>query len=208
MYRFLFIFAAFSVFPVQSQTAEEAQEALKGVSSVEQLDNLRKAHPDWKIGLKKTLSEGITFNAQLHDAAIGDMPVIYQSDSTVQYHHKILEKGYEDVCKVKYIYLDGKRRNLSDLNNLRAAIIRAYREGTSFQALVQKYSEDGNVNGELDWFYEGIMDPYFDAAVRDKPAGKIFLVDVPKRHWYYVVLKEEENKELPCTYSITITVRL
>ena len=80
------------------------------------------------------------------------------------------------------------------MNRLRSQIINAYKEGTPFINLVRKFSEDDNLTGTLDWFYEGMMEHDFDKVVRDKPLGSIFTVDIPKRYWYYVVLKTKENR--------------
>ena len=61
MIRLIGIFLLLCCFNTQAQTLEEAQEALAEIHSLDQLDALRKAHPEWTISIKKTLSEGKIF---------------------------------------------------------------------------------------------------------------------------------------------------
>lgn len=201
---FLLVFL-FCYFAALSQTEEEVRTALNSISSVNQIDVLKESHPDWTISLKKTLPVGITYDSLIYNSAVGDTFTV-QSGNSYKRVYKTLEKSTEEVCKVHYIYLDGKRRSIQEINALREQIIQAYKDGTPFIDLVRKFSEDGNSRGILDWFYLGMMDPTFDKAVRPKSAGQIFTVDVPQRYWYYVVLKKDENKELPCTYSVVVQI--
>lgn len=187
-----------------AQSRNEAFEALEGITSVDQLKDLTEQFPDWNISLRKVLSTGNSYDSILYNSTLGDTVTKYNASSNLYMFHKVISKGKEEVYKVEYIYLDGKRRSRGDMNQLRSRIIEAYKSGTPFLHLNRKYSEDGNSTGVLDWFYSGMMGPTFDAAVRSKPAGTIFTVDIPNRHWYYVVLKKEQNKMLPCTYAIRI----
>jgi hypothetical protein len=190
-----------------AQTRQEAFEALMRVSSTAQIEDLKEQYPEWNISLRKILPTGLSYDSTLFEASTGDTVTLYRTVSHLPMLHKVIAKGEEEVCKVEYIFLDGKRRSQNHINQLRSRIIEAYKSGTPFLHLNRKYSEDGNPTGVLDWFCEGMMDPTFDAAVRSKPAGHIFTVDIPNRYWYYVVLKKEQNKMLPCTYVIQIQLK-
>ncbi|MCR9172381.1 MAG: peptidyl-prolyl cis-trans isomerase [bacterium] len=189
-----------------SQTQEEVRAALEGVNSLEDLEAFKEDHSDWTVFSRKVMSLGSTYDSTIFHAEVDSVVSTRTNENSPIILHKIIAKGTEEACKVQYIYLDGKRRSMGEMNVLRSRIIDAYKNGTPFIQLVRKYSEDGNATGTLDWFYEGMMDATFDMAVRDKPAGSIFTVDVPLRYWYYVVLKSEENRKLPTTYTISVRV--
>ncbi|XOV66829.1 MAG: peptidylprolyl isomerase [Fluviicola sp.] len=191
-------------FSTSAQTEEEIRSALNKVHSLDDLESLKKEHPDWTIFSRTILSLGSTYDSTLFHAKKDTVIRTQAHANSPAIFHKIVEKGTEEACKVQYIFLDGKRRSTDELRALRERIIAAYKEGTPFLDLVRKFSEDGNPTGTLDWFYEGMMDPDFDKAVRDNPSGTIFTVDIPLRYWYYVVLKTEENRELPATYTVSI----
>lgn len=189
-----------------AQSESEANETLKAVSSLDQVDSLKQAHPDWYVTITKTLPLGFTYDSLLFNANIGEIILTQWSTNAPKFQRKVISKGTIEVCKVSYIYLDGKKHKLSEIKNIQKQIIAQYNNGTSFLDLVKKYNEEGNPTGELNWFYKGMMDDDFDKSVREKSAGNIFTVDVPKRYWYYVVLKSEENKILECTYSVGIKI--
>lgn len=191
---------------VIAQTEEQARTALAEVSSLEALESLREEHPDWTIFSRTIMSIGTSYDAAIYHTKTGDVVATQTNNQSPVVLHKVITEGTEDACKVQYIYLDGKRRSAGEMKALRSQIIAAYKNGTPFLNLVHKFSEDGNPTGTLDWFYEGMTDPDFDKAVRSKPAGSIFTVDVPQRYWYYVVLKTDENKELPTKYTISIRI--
>lgn len=194
-------------FSTTAQSEEEVRSALDGINSLDDLESLKKDHPEWTIFSRTVMSMGSKYDSDIFHAEIGSIVQTQSNENSPIILHKVVEKGTEEACKVQYIYLDGKRRSTSEMKALRSRIISAYKEGTPFINLVRKFSEDGNVTGTLDWFYDGMMDPDFDKAVRQKPAGTIFTVDIPLRYWYYVVLKTEENKELPTAYTISIQVK-
>lgn len=192
---------------ILAQTEAEATEALKNITSLDQLDSLKSAHPSWMISIHKTLEEGITANPKLTTAEVGSFVQTQYSDKAPKLQHKIIKKGTEDACRVKYIYLDGTKHKTKEITKIRKKILQEQEEGTPFQVLVEKYNEDGNPTGELNWFYTGMMVDVFDEAVRNRDAGDIFTVDVVKNNWYYVVWKPEANRMMECTYSISIRIQ-
>lgn len=188
----------------QSQT--EANNALRNITSLDQVDSLKQAHPDWYITITKTLPVGFSYDSVLYNTFVGEVIQTQYSESAPKFYRKVIEKGEEEACKVNYIYLNGKKHNKKEIEEIRKQIIDQYNSGTSFIELVKEYNEDGNPTGELDWFYKGMMDDDFDEAVRKRNANEIFIVDVTKNYWFYVVLKTEGNKMFECSYSIGIKI--
>jgi len=201
---FLIFLSLCSIF--HSQTKEEAIEVLETVNDLSQVDSLKHVHSDWYITSSKTLPVGFGYDSLLFHAKVGEIVETQISNKAPKFQRKVIAKGNEEVCKAMYIYLNGKKHTMTEIQKLREEIINKYNNGTPFLELVKMYNEDGNPTGELNWFYRGMMTEEFDTAVRKQKAGKIFIVDVPINDWFYVVLKSEENKTLECTYSIGIKV--
>jgi TonB family protein len=187
-----------------SQTEMQASEVLKGISSLTQVDSLERVQPNWKIQIKKTLSFGMTHDSALFYTRAGEIVKLKYDESSPEYLYKVIGKGREEVCKVSYIYLNGWEHEPTEIAKIRDTILRQYKAGTPFVELARKYNEDGNETGELEWFYKGMTAESFDSAVRNKSAEGIFVVDIPENNWHYLVLKEEENKYVDCSYSIGI----
>ena len=53
----------------------------------------------------------------------------------------------------------------------------------------------GLKDGDLDWFNEGIMVKVFEDEIKNHKKGDVFIVNIPKRKWYYVVYKTQDDKE-------------
>jgi hypothetical protein len=204
MKKIIHIILLFFSFTLSAQSERDASVALKTISSLDQVDSLKQAQPDWYINITKTLPVGFSYDSLLFNTNEGEIIQVQHSEKRPKYLHKVIKKGQEEVCKVIYIYLNGREHKLSEIKKLQEQIIKQYKDGAAFQDLVQKYTEDGNPTGELDWFSKGVMVDDFDQQVRGRSAGEIFTVDVEKNNWYYVVLKTEENKTLECTYSVRI----
>jgi PPIC-type PPIASE domain len=109
---------------------------------------------------------------------------------------KIISVIKGKALRVSYIYLDGSKLTLNKINKLRPQIISQYKKGTKFPDLAKKYTMDGNVKADLNWFTEDMMVPEFVNAIKIHKKGEIFTVDVPENKWYYVTLKTHEDKEV------------
>ncbi len=98
--------------------------------------------------------------------------------------------------RVSYVYLNGKELTKGEIDNLREKIINDYESGIPFSELAKKYSMDNNSEkgGDLGWFPEGKMYLEFEEAVKNHKKGEIFIVDIPSRNWYYVVLKTYNDR--------------
>jgi hypothetical protein len=109
------------------------------------------------------------------------------------YSYKLLEFDSALSFKVNYIYLSGDAWSKIQIDSLRSEIISKYRNGTPFFELAMQYNMDGNTTGQLDWFQENMMMPEFETAVKSHKKGDIFIVDIPTKQWYHVVLKVEDD---------------
>jgi hypothetical protein len=189
---------------VQGQTQKEARSALKKVASLEQIDDLKNKHPDWTIREDKTLLSDSALFPEIIKANIGEIVLKQYNPKAPTFIMKILDEREVELCKVKYIYLDGSKLSLNEVDSLRALIIHRYNSGDEFEELVRTYTMDGNPTGDLGWFSKGMMVDTFDNAVRLRKKGEIFTVDVEQNKWYYVVLKNYDNRNELAKISIKI----
>jgi parvulin-like peptidyl-prolyl isomerase len=109
---------------------------------------------------------------------------------------KVINIGKVKALRVSYIYLDGSKLSLNEINKLRPQIISQYKKGSKFSDLAKKYTMDGNLNADLNWFTEDMMVTEFVNAIKIHNKGEIFTVDVPENKWYYVTLKTYEDIEV------------
>ncbi|MFK7772072.1 MAG: peptidylprolyl isomerase [Saprospiraceae bacterium] len=179
---------------LNAQSLETATAALNEIDSFKQLEQLKTKHLDWSISSDKTLvSDSIKFS-KITKAKIGDIIQMQYAPNAPTFVLKIISIEEEELCKAKYIYLDGSKYSKPEIDSLRTKIIQQYQEGENFETLVNKYTMDGSPNGDLPWFYKGMMVDEFYQGVRDKSKGEIFTIDVEGNNWFYVVLKNEDNK--------------
>ena len=181
-------------FTSNGQTLKEAKKALNKINSLEQIDELKKQYPNWTIIEDKTLLSDSSKFPNIIKAKVGDVVLKQYNAKAPTFVIKILAERDEELCKLKYIYLDGSKLSKSQIDSLRTIIVDRYNNGESFETLVKAYTMDGNPTGDLDWFSKGMMNAEFDSAVRNRKKDEIFSVDVDKKKWYYVVLKTHNNK--------------
>ena len=84
-----------------SQTEEEARAVLTQANSLEELESIKKEHPDWSIFSRKVMSLGATYNSTIHNGKKGTIVSTQTSDKTPLVLRKIIEKGTEEGCKVQ-----------------------------------------------------------------------------------------------------------
>jgi parvulin-like peptidyl-prolyl isomerase len=149
----------------------------------------------------------ITFNEAKHKTIFanelfglskGDIKIVKTNFEKTIY--KVVEKTKTINYRVAYIYIDGTKYSLTDLNTLITKIINEYKNGAPFDFLAKRYSMDGNANrgGDSGWFTKGEMHPDFENEIinNNYSLNAIFTIDVPSKNWYYVVLKTHEPKEI------------
>lgn len=129
------------------------------------------------------------------------LTITFPKDSLSFYMNK-----YKDISKaikvapiksmrVSYVYLDGSKLTLDEINKLRKKIISDYKKGKSFAELANLYTMDGVKDGDIGWFDSGMMVKVFEDEIKNHKKGNIFTVDIPENKWYYVVLKTFNDTE-------------
>lgn len=111
--------------------------------------------------------------------------IITENESTL----KIISVNNRKAFRASYIYFDGNKLSINEINKLRSTIIAKYKKGAEFPDLAEKYTMDGNTKADLYWFTEDMMVPEFVNAIKNHNKGEIFTIDVPDNKWYYVTLK-------------------
>ena len=147
----------------------------------------------------------ITFNKEKHHTKIADelfklgkgSKKVYKTDVKKTYY-KVIDKNEIPYQKVSYIFFDGTKKSMDEINILRQNIILKYKNGFRFEDLAKHYSMDNNAKrgGDLGWVTEGDLHPDFEAQVLNQShnVNDIFTVDIPEQEWYYVILKTEDTK--------------
>lgn len=195
MNKLLLIFSSLMLsFNFNAQSLKQVTKVLKSVESFDELKALKAKYPNWSISIDKTLlSDSVAVPAVL-TAKKGDLVKKQHNAKAPTFLVKVLTIEDEELCKVKYIFLDGKKYSKTEIDSIRTIIIQRYTDGEDFEKLVKEYNMDGNPTGDLGWFYQGMMVDEFDKAVRKRLKGEIVNVDVDSHKWYYVVLKNHDNK--------------
>lgn len=190
----LLVLAIFIRFTSNGQTLNEVKSTLAKVEHFGQIEQLKINNPNWIIYDDKTMySDSIDF-PHIINAKVGDIVIKKFNSKSPDYLLKILEEKNEELCKVKYIYLNGNEFSKFQIDSLRTIILNRFYLGESFEVLAGKYTMDSNPTGELDWFPKGVMVDEFDNAVRKRIKEELFTVDVESKKWYYVVLKTNDNR--------------
>jgi len=189
MRKIFSVIAILCFFGVYSQ---DIKEKLKLVNTIEDANNLAQENTDFHFELiTSTEIEKDDFSVKFPDAKLGDI----FSDNDIVY--KVLFSTKKKAFRVSYIYLDGSKLSVQEIDKIRTDILKDYHQKKDFVSLAKKYNMDGNKNGgDLGWFTEGMMVAEFEKAVEAQKINAIFKVDVPDRKWYYVVLKTFNDKEI------------
>lgn len=103
---------------------------------------------------------------------------------------------------VGYIFMDGKKLSQEEIKEKREQIFKKHKSGVAFKDLIKEYNTDGNPNAEFYSFSERGIVPEFTASVKSHNTGDVFTIDVPDKEWYYVAIRNTDNK-LP-VYSIRV----
>lgn len=110
--------------------------------------------------------------------------------------YKVLKATESINYRSSYIFLDGSSLSVSEVENLKKTILDKHSKGTSWEALSDEYTMDGNkTRGDTDWFFGVEMMPKeFQEAVSKHKKGDIFFVDVPENQWHYIVKKTYDDQ--------------
>jgi parvulin-like peptidyl-prolyl isomerase len=194
----LILLVAILSFSVNAQDA-----VVKDLDSIVNLDLAK----EYIAAKKNKANKLITFNEEKHKTALAkdlfSLPVgrvKSLDDEFGRVHYKVIERHNITHYRVSYIYLDGSKLNMSEINSKRRKIQAKFNNGVPFNQLARHYSMDSNGQrgGDLGWFTRGQAVPEFEDKVIDNnySVGDIFNIDIPDRGWYYVVLKTHDAKEI------------
>ncbi|WP_412561023.1 peptidylprolyl isomerase [Winogradskyella sp. MIT101101] len=185
--------------PVLSFSQDSLEQELDSISTKEEAKTFAKTHK------KANKSKLYTFNKEKHKTRLADdlfklskgaKKVVKSEDKTTYY--KIIDKENVLHYRASYIYFDGNKMSLEDINKKRAKIMAQYKQGYRFDALAKLHSMDISANrgGDLGWFPEGKMHPEFEEAIKNHNTNDIFTLDIEEGKWYYIVLKTYDAKPI------------
>ncbi len=182
--------------PIFGFSQASLEQELDSIATQEAANVFIKSH-------KNTKGELFTFNKEKHKTRLADDifkfsvggKKVVKTDIKNTYY-KIIDRDEVLHYRVSYIYFDGNKMTLEEINIKRSKIISQYNEGYNFEALVKIHSMDKNATrgGDLGWFLEGKTHPKFENSVKIHEIDDIFALDIEDKKWYYVVLKTFEPK--------------
>lgn len=185
--------------PVLSFSQDSLEQELDSISTTEEALTFAKTHK------KTNKSKLYTFNKEKHKTRLandlfklskGAKKVVKSEEKTTYY--KIIDKESVLHYRASYIYFDGNKMTLEDINKKRRKIISQYKQGYKFDALAKLHSMDLSANrgGDLGWFPEGKMHPEFEEAVKNHSTDAIFTLDIEEGKEHYIVLKTHDEKPI------------
>ncbi|QQY81254.1 peptidylprolyl isomerase [Tamlana sp. s12] len=196
-----------SVVTLHAQPSVEKE--LKDIENPEQADAFIKSN-------KSTKNKLITFNEEKHQTVlakslfkknVGSTEVLDREFEKTYY--KVVNKTTNTYNRVSYIYLDGNKYNMTDLNALRSQIMANYKDGAPFDFLAKRYSMDAGAEkgGDTGWFTKGKLDTALENSLTNNSyaLNDLFTIDLPETNRYYVVLKTHEPKEISELQVLKIT---
>jgi hypothetical protein len=175
------------------------EQELDSISTLEDAKNFAQTH------IRANKSKMFTFNKEKHKTQLADDlfeiskggKKIIKTDYKSTYY-KIIDKSKVLHNRVSYIYFDGSKMSLKDINSKRSKLIAQFKDGYKFEALATMHSMDINAKrgGDLGWFPEGQMHQEFENAVRSHDLGDVFTLDIEEPKWHYIILKTFEPKRI------------
>lgn len=187
------------VFPILTFSQDSLEQELDSISTTEEAKTFAKVHK------KANKSKLFTFNKEKHKTRLADDlfklakggKQVVKTDYNKTYY-KVIDKSQTLHFRVSYIYFDGTKKTVEEINQLRSKIISQYNDGYKFEALAKLHSMDINAKrgGDLGWFPEGQMHTDFETAIKSHQANDIYTLDIPEKDWYYIILNTHEPKEI------------
>ena len=186
-FMILMILTSFEVF------CQGIKEKLININSVEDANKFAQENKNYHLELM-TLTPEIDDDESAKDFLDAEPGEIFEDNDSA---YKILSYTNKRASRVSYIYLDGSKLLIKEIEKLRTKILAEYNSKKDFRSLAKKYNMDSNQNeGDLGWFVQGIMAPEFENGISAHKLNEIFKIDIPERKWYYVVLKTFNDKEV------------
>lgn len=187
------------IIPILCFSQGTLEKELDSISTLEDAKTFSQTHK------RANKSKMFTFNKEKHKTQLandlfelskGGKKVIKTDYKNTYY--KIIDKSKVLHNRVSYIYFDGSKMSLKDINAKRSKLIAQFRDGYKFEALATMHSMDINAKrgGDLGWFPEGKMHQEFENAVRSHDLGDVFTLDIEEPKWHYIILKTFEPKRI------------
>ena len=185
----MIIFLSFC-FQLTAQNEQDCRDFLNQINSIEDLQALKPAFPDWRIS-----NVVITpFELSQDSMVLTSSPVLtLDFDGSKNYMLKVINKESKEFCKLKYILINNPSLDSNGINQLQEEIIHEYNSGKTAQELIDKYHQLGNPTGDLDWFNKDLISPEFEREVWDLEVNAAVKVNIPNKEWFYVVFKTHSN---------------
>ena len=185
--------------PLFGFSQNSLEQELDSITTTEEAKAFAKANK------KVNKSKLITFNKEKHKTRLandlfklskGGKKVVKKDQKKTYY--KIIDKEKTLHYRASYIYFDGRKITLEEINAKRSKIISQYKQGYKFETLAKIYSMDQNSKrgGDLGWFSRGQMHPDFENAIKSHAIDDIFTLDITDRNWHYVILKTHDAKPI------------
>jgi parvulin-like peptidyl-prolyl isomerase len=189
--RFYLIFFSLISFSVTGQLIEKTKHDLTAIVTSEQANEYLTNHPSVTGELLELNSRTDTtaFDRKLILTTTGNLISSESEDKQKYFFFKTIETTAVKSFRVQYIFLDGRKLTLAQIDSLRKIILKRLDLGESFDKMAKEYSMDGNSKrgGDLGWFEEGMMRLEFEEGIKSKNTGDVFIIDIPSEKWHYVV---------------------
>ena len=115
-------------------------------------------------------------------------------------HYKVIDKKETPYYRVSYIYLDGNKLSLQEINSLRKTIMLKYNNGAPFDFLAKQYAMDDSrkKGGDSGWFKAGDKMFDFETQITNgvNTYDDIYTLDLPEQNSYYVILNTHHPKNI------------
>ena len=111
--------------------------------------------------------------------------------------YKVISTKKERTYRLSMMEFDSKKTTLSEINSLRAFILKGIRNGDhKFHNLARVYSSHPSAptGGDLGWVKEGTFSKRFDLVLSKKKKNQVFSFDEHRERKHYVLMKTEDDK--------------
>ncbi len=188
------------LFGLPASAQHELKQELDSITTIEQAMAF--------LELKKTEPHKIiTFNQEKHKTRLSEeLLQLDKGGSTVingefeKIHYKVLDRNETFYYRVNYVYLDGSKLSITEIDRLRVRIIAKLEHGIPFKDVAIEYSMDKNKTrgGDSGWITYGEMPLEFEQEVIEDyyKVGDIFLASAPSVNSYYVIKKTHDKKSI------------
>lgn len=187
-------------FSLSTFAQKKSKIELDSITNTERAEQFLEEH-------KSRKNKIITFNEEKHKTRLakeildmnqGGTKVIENEIENI--HYKVIEKQKKRYYRVSYIFLDGTKMSMVEIDALRPKLVAQIRNGVPFKDLASQYSMDSNrkKGGDSGWITYGDMLPEFEAKVMNDThqVDDVYLVNVESNRWYYVVKKTYDKKDI------------